>query len=554
MELAQRIADLNAHLDSFESEYSQYEAERILSGLGFKQSDFGRSLSEFSGGWKTRAALAGLLFKKPDLLLLDEPTNHLDIPSVNWLNEFLLGLRNAIMLISHDSEFINKQVERILSFEVEGLRSYPGNFDQYRVIREQELAVRRAARKNQEAEVRQTKNFIRRFRAKASKARQVQSRIRQLEKMERIKVDHGRQEIQFSFPPSERIGKVAMRLTGISHRFGDVHLYNDGLNAVVERGDRIALIGYNGAGKTTLLRIMSGDLEPTAGTVDFATNVELSFYAQPRLERLDRSRTILDEVWRVNPSMGQTTVRSVCGAFLFSGDDVGKNVGVLSGGELARVSIAQLLVKPGNVLLMDEPTNHLDLISTEALAVTLKTFDGTLLFVSHNQAFINRVATKIWDLDNGVLTEYPGNLADYRYHLQAREQALVASPPEVSQSKSKAAPAVQTATSTDNKQRYEERKRLNRERSRLERHLKEMQQKAAHLEERIGRTEAEQTQLENELADPSTYDDPARYNSLLENYRQTKEKVDELTARWEHRSESVDKCQAELDVLQPVMD
>ncbi|MDP8223165.1 MAG: ATP-binding cassette domain-containing protein [Candidatus Lernaella stagnicola] len=549
MELAQRIADLHVHLDQFEAEYSEYEAERILMGLGFKTADFRRSLSEFSGGWKMRAALAGLLFKRPDLLLLDEPTNHLDIPSVNWLNEFLLSFRNAIMLISHDGEFLNKQVKRILSFEVEGLRSYPGDYNRYRELRDHEIDVRRAARKNQDAEIRQARHFIRRFRAKASKARQVQSRIKQLEKMEIVEVDHGRQELRFSFPPSERIGKIAVHVENVTQRFGELVLY-DGLDAAVSRGDRIALIGYNGAGKTTLLRIMAGDLTPTAGTVECGSNVKLSYYAQHRLDRLDRSRTVLDEVWRVSPSLSQTAVRTICGAFLFSGGDVDKSVSVLSGGELARVSLAQLLVNPGNVLLMDEPTNHLDLLSTEALAETLETFDGTLVFVSHNQAFINRIANKVWDLENGELRVYPGNLADYRYHLSVQEEK---ENERAERAKSSLEAAPSDADSVpDNKQRHEQRKRINRERTRLERLQREAEDKAAELENRIAKMEARQAELEAKLADPGTYEDPDRYNKLLAEYEEIKGKITELTGRWEHQLKSADKASAKLDRLPTV--
>jgi len=542
MELSQRIVDLHEQIERFETEYGTHEAERILMGLGFEVADFDRPIAELSGGWKMRAALAGLLFKKPDLLLLDEPTNHLDVPTVAWLDEFMRNFKQTLMLISHDRAFLNRQVGRVLSFEVEGLRAYTGNYDQYLQLRDQELEVRRAARRNQEAEIRQSQQFIRRFRAKSTKARQVQSRIKKLEKMELVEVDHERASVSFSFPPTTRTGKVAIGLRGIAKSFGDLHLYDDlTLNAV--RGDRIAIIGRNGAGKTTLLRLMAGELPVDAGEIEYGANVELAYYAQHHTEKLDPNRSILDEVWRIVPSMSQTAVRNVCGAFLFSGDEVDKGVGVLSGGERARVSLARLLVKPGNVLLMDEPTNHLDLLSSEALAEALDTFDGTLIFVSHNRAFINRLANKIWDIERGKVHVFPGNLDDYLYHLeQTKKREAQEEPDETEAEPDDEAPAEKI---TD----YQQRKRIQRKRSYLERDVKKAEADVAKLEERIGKMETKLGELEGELAKPDIYDDADTYNKLLGRYQETKEKIEQLTARWEHRLAESEKLKADLDAL-----
>jgi ATP-binding cassette subfamily F protein 3 len=567
MELAQRIADLHLHLDRFEQEFSPYEAERILMGLGFRERDFARPLTEFSGGWKMRAALAGLLFKKPDVLLLDEPTNHLDVPSVEWLDEFLRQFKNAMLLISHDREFLDRQIRRVLSFEVEGLRSYSGDYDEYRRLREAELEVRRAARRNQDAEVRQAEHFIRRFRANASKARQVQSRKKMLEKIDVIAVDHERATMDFRFPPTAHVGKLPVAVHEITQRFGDLQLY-DGLSAAVVRGERIALIGRNGAGKTTLLRIMSGELPPTAGRVEYGANVELRYYAQHHSEGLRRERSILDEVWGVNPAMTRTDVRTICGSFLFRGDEVDKPIGVLSGGELARVSLARILVKPGNLLLMDEPTNHLDLFSAEALAEALTSYDGTLVFVSHNKAFINRLATKIWDLENGQLEEFPGNLEEYLHHLklvQRRpEPRTPAAPdtvkrpaplanllPETPAPKAGPRPAAPTVDDAkdDNKARFEERKRLNRERGRIERQLDDAQRQAAAYETKVAGREAEKATLERALSDPEAYADSAKYSRLLRAYQEVQDEIEALTARWTEFQEKTERLQAQLEKL-----
>ncbi len=583
LELAQRISDLHLHLERFEQEFSRYEAERILMGLGFRESDLPRPLGEFSGGWKMRAALAGLLFKKPDLLLLDEPTNHLDVPSVEWLDEFLRQFKNAILLISHDREFLNRQIQRVLSFEVEGLRPYGGNYDDYRRLRDSELEVRRAARRNQDAEVRQAQHFIRRFRANAAKARQVQSRKKALEKLEVIQVDHERATMDFRFPPTSHVGKLPVALQNITHRFGELQLY-DGLSAMVMRGERIAMIGRNGAGKTTLLKIMSGELTPTEGAVEYGANLELRYYAQHHSEGLRRERTILDEVWGVNPAMTRTDVRSICGAFLFSGAEVDKPIGVLSGGELARVSLARILVKPGNLLLMDEPTNHLDLFSAEALAEALTSYDGTLVFVSHNKAFINRLATKIWDLENGVLEQFPGNLEEYLHHRKLVEREKAAGParpiptanaapdqrrPRAEENapgaKDRAAeqtpkiepavviePAAKSAAeiyrlreSATHKERFEERKKRNRERQKLERQISVIELRLANTEAAVKYRESEKADLEKALADPNVYADAARYAKLLRSYQDVQDDIEIFTAGWVSDLEELEKLRTE---------
>ena len=542
MRLAQKISDLHEQIDHFETEYGQHAAEAILLGLGFAKAELHRPLAELSGGWRMRALLAGLLFQKPDLLLLDEPTNHLDVPTVEWLDEFLQNFRRAIMLISHDRIFLNRQVNRVLSFEVEGLRAYSGNYDQYLVLRRQELEVRQAARRNQEAEIRQAEHFIRRFRAKASKARQVQSKIKKLKKTELIAIDHEHTSVRFSFPPASRTGKIAVKLQNIDKFFGELRLFQD-FSASIVRGDRIAVIGRNGAGKTTLLRLMAGEIRPDQGAIEYGSNVEISYYAQHHTEMLTADHSILDEVWRAMPSLTHTAVRTICGAFLFSGDEVEKQVGVLSGGEKARVSLACLLVKPGNVLLMDEPTNHLDLLASEALAEALETYDGTLLFVSHNRAFIDRLANKIWDLENGKLEEFPGNLDDYLYHRRQLSRDRRAAKNEMP--KKVVSPEPKAEKITD----YQERKRINRRRSSLTRGIKQAEEKVAELEKRIHNLEEKITNLEVKLAKPETYQNAQRYERLLSKYQEKKNKIEELTGRWGHALEEIEQMQRDLDSL-----
>jgi len=415
MALAQKLADLHEDLGHFDSTYSRHEALAILAGLGFSDADMARDVAELSGGWRMRAVLAGLLFQKPDLLLLDEPTNHLDVPSVAWLGGFLARYRGAFMLVCHDRTFLNEQISRVVAFEAEGVRQYAGDYENYLVARREELSIleRRAANVARERE--QAERFIRRFRAQATKARAVQSRIKALDRMDEIDVPLSERSLSFRFPPCGRVGTDVMTLRDLGHSYGDLKVF-DGVNLTVRRGERIAIVGANGNGKTTLLKIMAGALAPTSGEAAPGHNATVGYYAQHVTELLDTRSTVFDEVWRHSAVSDVSQVRTALGTMLFSGDDVDKLISVLSGGEKARVALARLLVNPGNVILMDEPTNHLDLESSEALASALTTFDGTLAFVSHNRSFAARLATRVWNVEDGRVEEFPGTFPEYIDH------------------------------------------------------------------------------------------------------------------------------------------
>jgi ATP-binding cassette subfamily F protein 3 len=521
MRCAARLADVHDELLRFDARFSPHEAERILEGLGFRTSDLGRPTSELSGGWRMRAALAGLLFSAPDVLLLDEPTNHLDLPSVRWLSDFLARTKLALVLVCHDREFLNQQVGEIASFEPEGLRFYRGNYDAYVRQRAQEEEILLAAAANQERQRREAERFIERFRAQASKARQVQSRIKRLEKMDEVVTLAHRKRVRVRFPDVERSGAEVLALDGVGKAFGDTRLY-EAVSLAVRRGDRIAIAGVNGAGKTTLLKIMAGELEPDAGAVRSGHNVGRAVYAQHHAESLDPSRTILEEIARLVPSWSQERVRTLLGAFLFAGDDVDKRIGVLSGGERARVALAKLLVRPGNLLLMDEPTNHLDTASSEALADALEAFSGTLVFVSHNLSFARRLATKVWDIADGEVVEYPGSFADYLDKTSAAatptpdpEPSAVAPPPPAGAE----AHARRKADAAAEKSR--------------QRRIAELRRRAGELEARIATIEAAQRAAEAQLADPAIYADRERSQALLAEFLASKDKVEELVGRWE---------------------
>jgi ATP-binding cassette, subfamily F, member 3 len=529
-EIAHRIAELHDELDAFEERYGRHRTEAILSGLGFPEAAFDRPVSELSGGWKMRAALAGLLLLEPDLLLLDEPTNHLDVPSMEWFDDFLRRSRKALLLVSHDREFLNRQITRVLSFEPEGLRSYPGDYEDYKRARAEEEENLELLAKRQAAQRAEVERFIERFRYKATKARQVQSRIKQLAKDTQIQIRTQHKTVRFRFPEVARSGREVVRLEGVSKAYGDTVVYR-GLDAIVSRGDRIAIIGKNGAGKTTLLKMIAGELPPDEGKITIGHNVTHSYFAQHHTELLDRDKTIIDEIWNLVPKQPQTWVRGILGAFLFSGDDVDKKIGVLSGGEKARVSLARLLVLPSNLMLMDEPTNHLDLDSSERLVAALKDYSGTLLFVSHNKSFINQLATKVWDVSDGGITEWAGNLDSYLYHLAQIGKPMGGKATTASR------PAVPIESERDRRRREAA------EREGYLARVRPIKSAIADLERRIGELEVERKDIEPKLADPDLYADFARSRPLLSRYDEIKDKLEELYARWEHQQEALTKAE-----------
>ncbi len=473
-----------------------------------------------------RAALAGLLLQDPDLLLLDEPTNHLDVPTLAWFDGFLKRSHKALVLISHDRDFLNRQIDRVASLEVEGLRTYAGNYDEYKVQRAEELEQLHAKAARQEARRAELEAFIERFGAKATKARQAQSKAKLLEKMEVIEIARDRKTLAFSFPEVARSGREVAQLDGIHKAFGPNVIY-DGLSAQVLRGERIGVVGVNGAGKTTLLKILAGELAPDAGKVTFGHNVALGYYAQHHAEKLDRRATIIEEIRKLVPDKPESHVRGVLGAFLFSGDDVDKPIGVLSGGERARVALAKLLLVPSNLMLMDEPTNHLDLDSSEMLIEALKGYGGTLIFVSHNRSFVNGLATQIWEVRDGKVTQHPGNLDDYLYHQSLREA-------EQGAAAAQAKGGAKAGVSEKDRRRLEAEERQRR--SAVEGPIKK---EIAKLEARIAELEAQVKEGEAKLADPAVYDDFAKAKPLMDAHRAAKEELDARYADWEAAQEKL---------------
>ena len=532
VELGGELAELHEELAHHEELYGRHRAEEILSGLGFAEKQFEQPARQLSGGWKMRAALSALLLQDPELLLLDEPTNHLDVPTLEWFDGFLRRSRKALLLVSHDREFLDRQIDRVLSLEPEGIRSYAGNYERYLELRAAEEEQLQAQAEKQQKRRAQMQAFIDRFRAKATKARQVQSRIKLMEKEETVQLHEERATVRFRFPESPRSGRDVALLQDVSKRYGERVIY-DRLDGQILRGERIAVIGLNGAGKTTLLKILAGELQPDSGSVTLGHNVVPGYFAQHHTERLDPSRTILDEIHRLVPTEPQSWVRGVLGSFLFSGDDVDKRIGVLSGGERARVSLARLLVVPSNFLLMDEPTNHLDLDSSEALIDALTRYEGTLLFVSHNKSFVNGLATQIWEVRDGKIDAQPGDLDDWTRRRAAEREAAKA-------------PA-EAARASAGSQGQQARRERALERERREKALGPLKKDIAQLEARIAQLEEEKKKNEALLADAALFADAARSTPVITAYREAQQKLDELYARWEHKQEELQAAQSALD-------
>jgi ATP-binding cassette subfamily F protein 3 len=411
---ADRYSEIAEHLHAHDIYTLDSQVGAVLGGLGFSKEDWARRTEEFSGGWQMRIALAKLLLQKPSLLLLDEPTNHLDLESRNWLENYLQTYENAFILISHDRFFLDMVVSKTVEVWNKKMHVYHGNYSKFLTLKEERRTQLMSAYKNQKDRIEALESFINRFRATATKAKQVQSRIKELEKIERIEVPEDEATIHFTFPQPPASGRTVIEVSHLSKSYGEKHILDD-VSFTIERGDRIALVGANGAGKSTMIRMLSGLEGPTSGTIRLGHNVLADYFAQDQYKVLDGNAEMLDDITGSNPRVDVVTLRSLLGCFMFSGDDVFKKLGVLSGGERNRYAMAKMLVSPANFLLLDEPTNHLDMRAKDVLLDAIRSFSGTVLFVSHDRYFIDGLATRVFEVEDRRVHIYPGNYEDYLF-------------------------------------------------------------------------------------------------------------------------------------------
>ncbi|MGA7875209.1 MAG: ATP-binding cassette domain-containing protein [Desulfoferrobacter sp.] len=525
----ERMASHQAHLLEQLEHLGGYDlearAQKILAGLGFQENQFGSPVSTLSGGWLMRLELARLLLAEPDLLLLDEPTNHLDLESLIWLEQYLINSSSAVIVVSHDRAFLNRVVARILELEGGRLNEYAGNYDFYLKEKAQRRQIQLSSYKNQQERIRQVERFIDRNRYRKDKARQVQSRIKSLAKIEHVEISAEESQIHFEFPQPIRSGKRVLELRNLTKAYGN-HIVYEGIDLVIERGDRIAFLGKNGAGKSTLLKILAGEEPVTGGERIIGHNVILGHYAQYQWEQLASDKSVLEEAVSMSGDLTQSQLRGLLGAFLFRGEDVTKKVTVLSGGEKARLILCKLLLQRPNVLLMDEPTNHLDIPSRDVLEETLQNFPGTLCFISHDRHFLNSLSNKVLAVENGQIHLFPGNYDDFINIWKNRlEQEIDA---ELSAGQTSKDEGSSSARKAQMQKRLEAGWR-----NELYRIKKPLQKRLERVDSDLNEFHRLLDSLNEQLGDPGTYQEGPKVQQLQIKYQHCQKKIEELTQQWE---------------------
>ncbi|MFC5270394.1 ribosomal protection-like ABC-F family protein [Adhaeribacter terreus] len=531
--LVEKLAKLQDEFDALDGYNMQTKAEEILEGLGFTTEELQRPLKTFSGGWRMRVMLAKILLQKPSLLLLDEPTNHLDLPSIKWLENYLEGYEGAVIIVSHDREFLDKTTNMTVEVAQQKLNIYAGNYSFYLEEKELRNEIQKGAFENQQAAIRQTERFIERFKAKATKAKQAQSRMKALERMDRIEdVASDAPKVNFKFQFSVEPGRHILRLEHMSKKYGDKIIFRD-TNVNIERGDKIALIGANGKGKSTLMRIVAGT-EPVDGKRQLGHNVIMAFYAQHQLESLTVENEILQELTEAGSKRNEMELRTILGSFLFTGDQVFKKIKVLSGGEKSRVALAKTLISEANFLLLDEPTNHLDMQSVNILIQALDQYEGTFVVISHDRYFVENVANKIWYIEDYQLKEYPGTYHEFEQFQESREKEA---------KKNAALNPVKTVAKTEVKPKPEVKpnnyQQLQNDLKKANKQLQEVEKKVQELEEELAAYEAK-------LAEPEVYGNVSSLTDYTLKFEKTKKELDAKNTEWEKVAEQVENLESQL--------
>jgi len=526
-QIAERFHLIQAEIQARDGYTIEAEVGTVLNGLGFKKEDWTRRTEEFSGGWQMRIALAKLLLQKPNLLLLDEPTNHLDLETRNWLEQYLVDYPHAYVLISHDRYFLDVTVKKTAEIWNKQVFFYSGNYEKYLAQKAERRAQLEAAYANQKEKIDQLAAFINRFRYQATKAKQVQSRIKELERMEKIEVPPEEKAIHFSFPQPRPSGRMVAEAKDLGKRYGSKQVFG-GVNFVIERGDRIALVGVNGAGKSTLIKLLAGSEQATSGELRLGHNADVDYFAQDQYKALAPNARMLDDLFEAAPRSTQTELRSLLGCFLFSEDDVFKTIGVLSGGERNRYALARMLLHPSNFLLLDEPTNHLDLRAKDVLLDSLQKFTGTVVFVSHDRYFIDKLATRVFEIGDGRVEVFPGNYEDYLWRKEGKAAALdgaLASAPAPAD----AAPMATNHQEIEGQAVPEAKlKRLNPIK------LKQMKERLQEVEEEIARLEAAIATAETALQSFVSVEETQRQTDLL---NRAKADLEHAMNEWEELSQ-----------------
>ena len=540
-QLLHRLNDAQDHYHILGGDTREADIEKTLLGLGFKRTDFGRATSEFSGGWRMRIELAKLLLRRPSIFLLDEPTNHLDIESIQWLEEYLKNYNGAVLLISHDRAFLDNVTNRTVELSLGKVTDYKVSYSKYVVLRAERRAQQMAAYENQQRMIEKTEEFIEKFRYKPTKSNQVQSRIKQLERLERLEIEEeDLSTLNIKFPPAPRSGQIVAEINEAGMSFGTKHVFS-GANFIIEKGDKIALVGRNGEGKTTLARMLIGQLTPTEGSMRFGANVNIGYYAQNQDDLMDGEFTVYDTLDRVAVGDIRTRLRDILGAFLFRGEDIDKKVKVLSGGERARLAMARMMLEPRNLLILDEPTNHMDMRSKDILKSAIMKYDGTVVVVSHDREFLDGMVQKVYEFRDGGVKEYLGGIY---YFLEKRKLESLqeierrdapakpaANPAANPAAKSAAQPAANRDAAASGKLTYEQRK--------------EQEKQLRKLRRAVETVEAELAEIEKQIA---AYD--AKFAAATEYNEADYKAYNDLKARYDHQMHEWEKASYELEIVE----